>query len=194
MPQNEFNDVYERGQTNPAAVRRTIYCAPTALKRTLKVVGRFFKVNSTMNKFTTKSEKGFSLVELLVAATITMLCIISIVAMLRKGREIDINDRYRRYARAIVVSEFEKSKFHYNQYTNLLTQAGTVTKTVVIDDRGTESDITGTLTTTIGAQDFIAAADGMNVPYIPVTINVSWSTPDGNDNITLTKHIAQAGE
>ena len=147
-----------------------------------------------MNKFTIKSEKGFSLVELIVAATITILCIISIVVMLRKGREIDINDRYRRYARSIVVSEFEKTKFHHNQYTNLLTQAGATTQSVVIDDRGAESDITGTLTTTIGAQDSIAAADGMQVPYIPVTINISWSTTDGNDNITLTKQIAQAGE
>lgn len=138
------------------------------------------------------SEKGFTLIELLVSATITILCILSIVVLLRKGREIDINDRYRRYARALVVSEFENPRFNFTQYTNLLTQAGTTSQAVTIDDRGPASDITGTMRTTIGAQTTMTAANGTVTPYIPVTIRVSWNTVDGADTVSVAKYITQA--
>jgi Tfp pilus assembly protein PilV len=145
-----------------------------------------------MNKENRKLHaQGFTLVELLVAATIAVLCITSVVAMLIKGREIDVNDRYRRYARALVVSEFEDPQYNYIQYVNLLTKAGTTTKKVTIDTRGAESDIEGVMTTTIGAETLAAAAGGMNLPYIPVTISINWTTSDGNDMVTLTKLIAQ---
>lgn len=143
----------------------------------------------TMFRAFYKRKNGFTLIELLVSATIIMLCIIGVVAMLRKGREIDINDRYRRLARTIVVYEFETPKFHYSNYSDsLLPNAGVTTnKSVIIDKRGAESDITGTLTTEIGIISNIAGVD-----YIPVTISASWSTVDGNDAITLTKHITGA--
>ncbi len=150
----------------------------------------------TMNekRTTLHSNKGFTLVELLVAATIAILCITSVTAMLIKGREIDVGDRYRRYVRALVISEFENPQFHFNQYVNLLNQAGTTTRNVTIDTRGAYDDIPGSLTTVIGAQTAASASDGANIPYIPVTITLAWATVDGNDNITLTKFITQASE
>lgn len=132
-----------------------------------------------------KKNKGFTLVEILVSAVIVMLCIVVIVAMLRKGREIDINDRYRRLAKAIIAAEFETPQLHYSNYSSLVT--GVTSKTVTIDERGAESDITGNLTTTIGSIGNIAGID-----YIPVTITVSWTTVDGDDAITLTKQITGA--
>ena len=136
-----------------------------------------------------KRNKGFTLVEILVSAAIVMLCIIVIVAMLRKGREIDINDRYRRLARAFIAAEFETPKLHYSNWDSLLANVNTstVVNDVIIDKRGAESNITGDLTTTIGNIDNIAG-----VVYIPIKINLSWQTVDGNDTITLTKRITDA--
>lgn len=145
-------------------------------------------------KILLQKSKGFTLVELLVAATIAILCITSVTAMLIKGREIDVGDRYRRYARAHVISEFENPQYHFSQYVNLLNQAGTITQNVTIDTRGAYDDIPGVLTTTIGAEALMSSSDGTNVPYIPITISLAWSTKDENDNITLTKYLTQASD
>jgi competence protein ComGC len=136
--------------------------------------------------------KGFTLVELLVSSIIVMLSIAAIVSMLRKGREIDVNDRYRRNARAIVNSRFESPQFDYTRYSVLLTQTGVTTENnIVIDSLANGTVITGTLTTTIEAAITTPASDGVNVPYIPITINLAWQTIDGNDNIIITKFITQ---
>ena len=142
-------------------------------------------------KYSRINRKGFTLVELLVSATIGLLCIVAIVAMLRKGREIDINDRYRRLARSIIAAEFEAPLFDlgHTPYDTLKTKIGSSERdrTVTIDN------ITGPLTVTIGAENTFPAYDGDALVYIPVTITVSWITKDGNnDAITLTKQIANA--
>ena len=139
-----------------------------------------------------KRNKGFTLVEILVSAVIVMLCIVVIVAMLRKGREIDITDRYRRLAKAIIASEFELPKYHRTQYQTLRTSTGTTTRTETIDYRGAESDIVGTLETKIGAEATIPATGSDTLGYVPVTISMFWSSVDGNDTITLTKQITGA--
>ena len=136
------------------------------------------------------NRNGFTLVELLVSSIIIVLSIVAIVAMLRKGREIDINDKYRRKARTIVMSEFEAPKFHYSRYPNLVT--GTTTRTDTIDARKSASPILGTLTTIIGAVDSTTASNGYRIAYRPVTMSIVWSTVDGSDTITLTKRITRA--
>ncbi len=142
-----------------------------------------------------KYKNGFTLIELLISSTIIIFCIISVVTMLRKGREIDINDRYRRLARTIVVSGFESPQFDFVNFEYLTTLAGsnpTVQTGVIIDSTGTQKTITGTLTTKI---DNVNAKifSGMAVPYIPVTISMAWQTSDGSDQITLTKFISPGG-
>ncbi len=145
-------------------------------------------MNNEMKRLNTK---GFTLVELLVAASIAILCITSVTAMLIKGREIDVGDRYRRYARACVITEFEQPQFHFSQYVNLLNQAGTTTQSITIDTRGAYDNISGVLTTTIGSQTTASSSTGINVPYIPVVITITWSTSDGNDTLSLTKYLTQ---
>ena len=152
-------------------------------------MGEFTRKNNTRHSCINK--KGFTLVELLVSATIILLCIIAIVAMLRKGREIDINDRYRRNARAIVVSEFENPRFAYINFKNLQNQTGTTSRTVVIDSLADGNALYGSLTSTIGAPTATPADDGISIPYIPVTIRIDWQTMEGNDNIIITKYISQ---
>ena len=143
------------------------------------------------NKVHYKRQRGFTLIEMLVSATIVMLCIIAIVAMLRKGREIDINDKYRRLARAIVVTEYENPKYHHSQYSNLRTPI-IKDSTVIIDDRGADSDITGVLRTAISAEATITSLTGTAVPYIPVIISIAWETVDGKDTISISKYISEA--
>ncbi len=139
----------------------------------------------------TCNNKGFTLVELLVASTIAILCISSIVTMLIRSREIETGDRYRRYARALVISELEDSKYHHTQYTTLKTSVGTTTKNVIIDTRGNYDDIQGTMTVSIGAEDVRTSSDGVDFNFVPISVTISWSTTDGNDSITLTKTITR---
>lgn len=137
------------------------------------------------------NKKGFTLVEVLVSATLIILCTIAIVAMLRKGREIDINDRHRRFARAIIAAEFETPKFHYSNYSGLPSLIINPYK-VTLDERGTTDtgdDLLGTVTIDIAPQD---DATYSTIPFIKVTITVEWPKGNQKDDITLHKYITGA--
>jgi len=133
------------------------------------------------------NNRAFTLVELVVASGIILLTILVLAAMLRKGREIDINDKYRRKARAIVVSKFDEPAFHYSRYNSL--NSGTQTTTDTID---AAIPILGTVTTAIGDQATHTAANAYALQYRPVTIRVVWTTMDGADSVSLTKYITRA--
>jgi Tfp pilus assembly protein PilV len=139
---------------------------------------------------------GFTLVELLVASIILFIAILGIVGITRKGREIDTNDNNRRLARAIMMGRFESPQFQYAQYENLklMSGNGTSNTTVTINDRSTPldqtDDITGTLATTISAEQ-TTIAQGITVPYITVTMQMTWNELQGQQTITLAKQITQ---
>ncbi|MDR3012069.1 MAG: prepilin-type N-terminal cleavage/methylation domain-containing protein [Chitinispirillales bacterium] len=81
-----------------------------------------------------KSEDGFTLVELLVAAVIILISVVAVVAVVRKSTDMQITDQHRRQVRAEMVRIFEThfSTFAPAGYT--IEANGAVNTTVVFPD------------------------------------------------------------
>jgi prepilin-type N-terminal cleavage/methylation domain-containing protein len=103
------------------------------------------------------SLRGFTLVEILVAAAIVSLSVVSVVAFVRKGQEQIALDKHRRTARSIVERTIEDSQYDLYNYPNLV--SGAVTRTDTIDGRYTPP-LTGTLTVSVGDEQNLTAARG----------------------------------
>jgi prepilin-type N-terminal cleavage/methylation domain-containing protein len=133
---------------------------------------------------------GYTLVETLVAAAILAIVIMSTIAVVRKGRELDITDRHRRVARAIITAEFELPKYDCSGYRNLID--GTTTRQVVIDPHNGSvgNTLKGTLTVMVrqGTATFGAAG---TIPYRAVYITVHWLEPQGTETVSIKKRIAE---
>lgn len=135
-------------------------------------------------------KQGYSLLELLVSATIIALLTIAVVSMVRKSNHLTSEDAHRRRARALIDSCFESRSFHFSNYVNL---AGD-TLGVAIDERGAgsvEDDLTGTLTISVSGEMKMSGSDGIDVPYKEVGMLVRWLEPEGPVTINLTKWITQ---
>lgn len=63
-----------------------------------------------------KSEGGVTLVELLVAATIILISVIAIIAVVRSGTDMQVRDQNRRHVRSMIMGILEES-FNYNNFT-----------------------------------------------------------------------------
>jgi Tfp pilus assembly protein PilV len=132
---------------------------------------------------------GFSLVELLVASSIMVIAIVSIVTIVRKGGEMDVTDRHRRMARSIINSTFESTEYSPASYSTL----ANATRPVVIDPRDTlttADNLNGTLQITV-TPGSVNGANATVVPYKNVTMTVAWSEPEGSQSVTLTRWLAQ---
>lgn len=77
------------------------------------------------------NHRGYSLVELMVSATIIALLAIAVVSMVRKSNHLRSEDAHRRRARAIIDSCFESRSYHYSNYVDLSGD----TLSVIIDER-----------------------------------------------------------
>lgn len=81
--------------------------------------------------------RGFTLVEVLVAAGIVALSLISVVAFVRKGQEQVSLDKHRRMARSIVERAIEDPQFDLMNYPNLLPSDSVRTGLDIIDNNMT---------------------------------------------------------
>jgi type II secretory pathway pseudopilin PulG len=129
---------------------------------------------------------GYSLVELLVASTILVVAIISIVTVVRKGSDLEVSDKHLRQARTIMNSVFESPVYRSGNYANLAND----TRTVVIDPRGsgTTDDLSGTLAIAVTS----ATASGSNmttINYKKVQLTLSWNEPEGAQALTLARMV-----
>jgi type II secretory pathway pseudopilin PulG len=139
-------------------------------------------------------KKGFTLVEMLVSASVLAISIVSIVAVVRKGQELSNTDSHRRAAATIIASKFENSTYNFLNYNNLT--AGTTNSTVIIDPRGTGAtdDLTGNLAINIGAQQTMTGTSLISVQYKIITMTVTWTEPGdaAQGSVSLTKWITIA--
>jgi prepilin-type N-terminal cleavage/methylation domain-containing protein len=131
------------------------------------------------------SDKGFSLVEILVSAIVIGIAITAVVAVTRKSREIDITYQHSRRARGIIDSCFESSPYQYQNYANL----PTVTDAPVsLDPR--YSNLNGYLNIDV-AEPPPVAAKSTPVTYKIVTATVKWTEPEGPDSVRISKWVTQ---
>jgi len=149
------------------------------------------KPNLTPRRVRRGLPRGYTLVELLVSSAILAISIVSIVAMIRKGRELDSTDGHRRRVRAIIDSCFESDAYQPANYGAL---AGAANVSVVVEPSGygRASNLTGSLSVTLtpaAAEDSVAANGGIFVHFRQVTASVVWTEPEGSQTLTLAKRL-----
>ena len=135
-----------------------------------------------------RSDHGFTLVEVLVAAGVIAISLFSVIAFVRKGNDLLAIDKHRRLARGIVERTLENQKYRPESYNSLVTASATTT--VVIDSTITPA-LSGSLIVAVG--DSVTTVNGKNAPYRPVTVKVTWVEPTGqteaNDTVKITKWL-----
>lgn len=122
---------------------------------------------------------GFSLVEVLVAAAVVALSLVSVVAFVRKGQEQVALDRHRRMARAIVERTLEDPAYNMINYPSLVTMNLLRTNLDTIDVH-TTPPLTGSLRVKISDVDSTTYSGALTtgnvtVPYRKVTVTMAWS-------------------
>jgi Tfp pilus assembly protein PilV len=134
--------------------------------------------------------RGYSLVEVLVAAMLLIIVVFAIVGVVRKGRELDVGDNHRRQARALIDSLME-TRYDDRQYNTVVPNTK-VTGTVRIADNIGVADVIDS----VGPMASVTAATGANttVPIKPIIIKVRWTEVDGTkDSIVIEKQLAYTG-
>jgi type II secretory pathway pseudopilin PulG len=129
-------------------------------------------------------KKGFTIIEVLVAGTITAIAIVGLVTLLMKSRDIDTMDKHLRQARALIMAQFESPRFGYLNFSKL---GPTISDSTVTVDSRQGSALTGTLSGTIVSQVVNA------IPTKQVTLWVNWTEHNGETGkVKLTKWLCQA--
>jgi prepilin-type N-terminal cleavage/methylation domain-containing protein len=128
--------------------------------------------------------KGFTLVELIVAALVVSVALFAILAMVRKGQEQIALDKHRREARGIIERTLETQQFQPESYNNLVTNTSPTAVTIPI-----ATNISGYLTVAISAE--IPAA-GSVPPYRSITANVRWRELGSSvdETVSIVKWLA----
>jgi type II secretory pathway pseudopilin PulG len=134
-------------------------------------------------KISPLGNKGFTIVELLVAGIITAVAGAGLITLLIKGREIDTMDKHRRQARTMIMTRFESSAYHYLNYSKLGT---TIADSTVTIDIRQGTPLTGILG---GA---IVNATVNAIPTKQITLYVNWTEHNGVvQSVELKKWICQ---
>jgi Tfp pilus assembly protein PilV len=131
------------------------------------------------------NNRGFTLVEALTAGVIAAIAIVSLVALIMTGRQIDTADKHRRQARAVIMDTLESPAYSYINYTLPQLTDGTTNSTVTIDPRN-GTPLTGTLSVAVNDSTINA------VPFKEITMTVSWTeVSGGTQSVRLTKWLCQ---
>lgn len=134
------------------------------------------------------TSRGFSLVEVLVAAAILCIAIVAVVTMVRKAGDLQVSNDYRLKARAIINARMETVYNHFNYA--IIEAPDTATEPVTIDMRTGDIPLVGTLYTTVTADN--PAISGTNIPIKKITLSLAWDTFDGGrDSISISKWLTE---
>jgi Tfp pilus assembly protein PilE len=125
--------------------------------------------------------RGVTLVELLVGVIVLTLAILAIIAVVTKGRELQVTDNHRRQARAIIDSLME-AKYDDRDYA--LISDTTVGRTHTLGP-----GFAAMITEDVADQTLTVAGDAF--PVKVVTITVRWNEAEGADSIGIQKIITR---
>jgi prepilin-type N-terminal cleavage/methylation domain-containing protein len=133
-------------------------------------------------------DRGFSLVEVLVAAAVITLSLVAVVAFVRKGQEMIAIQKHRAMARGIIERTLESGQYQSENYGALVTNTSPTKIDVVIQ---TTPNIGGGLWVAVGAE--VTQVNGVDAPHRIVTATVTWPEPGGGDEtVTIAKWVTDA--
>ncbi len=135
------------------------------------------------------NNRGFTIVEILVAITIIAVGVVASVSSVRKGHEITVADLHRRKARIIADSILESKQYHYSSYPSFSNDSFAV----IIDTATVESTpvtVTGVATVTVSPEQ-LAGQLSTTVDYKSVTATIIWTHLGVIDTVSLTKWVSQ---
>jgi prepilin-type N-terminal cleavage/methylation domain-containing protein len=152
--------------------------------------------HTNRNRPALSNARGFSLVEVLVAAVLLSLTLVALIAIIRKGREIDINDLHRRQARTLICAQFESQTYQQTNYPNLRAAApSSVSTTVTVDPRIGNGGVALTGTLRIDVTRPALTMNGVNgvqnIAPVKVVGTVLWNEPNFADSVVLEKYLTQ---
>jgi prepilin-type N-terminal cleavage/methylation domain-containing protein len=161
-----------------------------------------------------RNNAGFTIVELLVAAVIVLVATAAVVAVVRKGAEIQVNGAHRLQARNVIVGYFEKD-FDYRRFS----KDEPPRYDVIVDRKNVSIPVDGDWKPSAAGAEFILDdrrgkdAVPLNgyiffraktasqligdypISYHEITIKVKWTEIGGNkDSVVLTKRLADTHE
>ena len=132
-----------------------------------------------------RSDRGMSLVEVLIASLVIALSVIAVVAFVRKGQDMLAIDQHRRMARGIIQRTLENDKYQPENFNNLVTTSAT--SSVVIDSEMTPQ-LAGSFT--IAVSDSQPKVNNHPATYRTVTATVWWTEAGGrNDTVKIAKWL-----
>ena len=137
--------------------------------------------------------RGFSLVEVLVAGAVITLSLLAVVAFVRKGQEMIALQKHRATARGIVQRTLEQPPYQ-PEYYGTLTTITSPTATVVTIDTGTTPDIVGKLTVSVSDPTSQITTGIINNDAIHrvITATINWAEYGLSDSesVSMTKWLA----
>lgn len=129
------------------------------------------------------SRQGFTLVEVLVAAIIILLMVLSVTATIRHGQAVRAVDAQRQAARQILVTELEKGELSHALY-DLQPASSSSSATVLLDPIANLqmqlSILVQTADTTLYGQTF---------PRRRIVASASWHSLDADETLVLERII-----
>lgn len=138
----------------------------------------------------TLAKKGFTLVEVLVAALLVLLMVLSTVAIMRHGQQVAALDQQRNLARQTMVTELEKIEYSHILFDSLALD--TFSTTYLIDNRGNADpldDMKGTMRIEIDSQDITVNSE--LIPRKRAKATTYWTSLDGSDTLILETWICK---
>ena len=133
------------------------------------------------------NNRGFSIIEVLVATAVLSISLIAVVAIIRTGTDIQVSVQHRQAARMILMSRLEE-RYGAGMY-NMIGGNVPDDTTVVLDYRAVDS-LTGTLSTTIVNTNISPDGGTTSIPVRQVTLTLTWQeTPDLTDQLTITRWV-----
>ncbi len=129
--------------------------------------------------------RGFSLVEIMVAAVVIGIAILAVVTVARKSREIDVTFSHHHAARCFIDSCFEDSVWQHLNYNSIPTSRN---DSVLIDSRAGGTPVKGYLTVR-SRLDSIVDAGTFYVVFKRCSATVAWQEPEGAQTVTSTKAV-----
>jgi prepilin-type N-terminal cleavage/methylation domain-containing protein len=137
------------------------------------------------------NNRGFSIIEVLVATAVLSISLIAVVAIIRTGTDIQVSVQHRQAARLILTSRLEE-RYGAGTFNMIAATDGDEKKyDILIDQRG-ENPLTGTLLTNIRDSTITPASGYASIPLRRVTLSLVWEeTPNDSDRLSITRWVVE---